>query len=262
MPSSAIGPALVLALPLLFLTSPVFAGDGDAIMHAVEKAMLSPGEHMAVRMEITAADGSTETRTLSMWIRHLEGRPSKTLIRFEGPATIAGTALLTIRPPGKAQDNWLYVPALDQVRRIAPQNRTESFVKSDFTVEDLSVVVDTKNRLYTLKGEEPCGERTCVVVEDTPANDRAARLSGYGRVVLRVDKETSLVTMVRFYDKSDALLKVLKSDGMIQVGDYHRWTSATIANVQTGTRTVMTVTDRPTGTVDDSVFSPSALEAW
>ena len=251
-------PILFLAL-LALVPVPALAGDGDPTMHAVEAAMLSPGEQVVVKMEITDASGNVEARTLDMWTLHQEGKDAKTLIRFQDPASIAGTALLTIRRPGKAQDNWLYVPALDQVRRIAPQNRTESFVKSDFTIEDLSVVVDTKNRTYTIKAEEACGERTCIVVEDAPANDKAAKQSGYGRVVLKVDSETKLVTMVQFYDKSDALLKVLKSDGMVQVGEHHRWTSATIANVQTGTKTVMTVTERPGGTVDDSVFSPSAL---
>ncbi len=254
-------PFLLLSVVAL-LAAPAVAGDGDAVMHAVEKAMLSPGEQVVVKMEITSADGGTESRTLNMWSLHLEGKAAKTLIRFQEPAAIAGTALLTIRPPGKAQDNWLYVPALDQVRRIAPQNRTQSFVKSDFTIEDLSVVVDTENRLYTLQGEEACGDRTCIVVEDKPANDKAAKQSGYGRVVLKVDKETSLVAMVQFYDKSDALLKVMSSDGMVKVGDGWRWTSATIADVQKGSKTVMTVTDRPAGAVDDSVFSPSALEAW
>ncbi len=254
--------SLFLLASLILLPAVALAGDGDDTMRAVEKAMLSPGEQVIVRMELTAPDGSVEARTLNMWTRHIEGQASKTLIRFQDPAAIAGTALLTVRPPGKAQDNWLYVPALDQVRRIAPQNRTQSFVKSDFTIEDLSVVVDTENRVYTLQGEEACGDRTCVVVEDKPANDKAAKQSGYGRVILKVDKETSLVAMVQFYDKSDALLKVLKSDGMVKVGERWRWTSATIADVQKGSRTVMTVTDRPSGAVDDSVFSPSALEAW
>jgi hypothetical protein len=257
-------PRILAATLALLLSLPVsaHAGDGDATMAAVEKAMLSPGEQVVVDMEVTSADGNTEKRELTMWTRHLDGKPSKTLIRFQGPAAIAGTALLTIRPPGKAQDNWLYVPALDQVRRIAPQNRTQSFVKSDFTIEDLSVVVDTVTRTYTLQGEEACGDRTCVVVEDRPADDKAAKQSGYGRVVLKVDKENGLVTQVHFYDKADALLKVLKSDGMVQVGDHWRWTSATIANVQAGSKTVMTVTSRPSGVVDDSVFSPSALESW
>ncbi|MCO4770116.1 MAG: outer membrane lipoprotein-sorting protein [Deltaproteobacteria bacterium] len=242
--------------------APAWGGDGLAVMKRVDGAMRSQGEEMTVQMQLANAAGSTETRTFKMWTRSPVGKPAKTLIRFESPASIARTALLTVTRTGGGQDNWLYVPALGQTRRVAPQDRSESFVQSDFTIEDLTVTIDAENRVYTVLGQVDCGGRACTQVEDKPANDAAAKQSGYGRVVLYIDDERAVVHRVDFYDKSDALLKVLQADGLVQVGDNWRFDRAVVTNVQKGSRTVMTVISRAHGaSVDDSIFSASSLDA-
>lgn len=252
----------LVALSLFLCTSAALA-DGVAVMKRVDTAMRSPGEEMSVTMQLVRAGGATETRTFRMWTKALEGKAAKALIRFDSPASIANTALLTITRPGGAQDNWLYVPALGQTRRVAPQDRSESFVQSDFTIEDLTVSMDPEKRVYTVLGTVDCGGRSCTQVEDKPANDAAAKQSGYGRVVLYVDDEHAVVHRVDFYDKADGLLKVLQADGLVQVGDAWRFDRAVVTNVQSGSRTVMTVTKRNHGAaVDDSIFSASALDAF
>ncbi len=255
--------AAVAAASLFLCAGSAFAADGVEVMKRVEKAMRSEtGEKQTVQMQLTSASGTTETRTFTMWLRSPEGKASKSLIKFESPATIAGTALLTVTRPGGAQDNWLYVPALGQTRRVAPQDRSESFVQSDFTIEDLTVTLDPENRKYEVLGGVQCGDRPCTQVQDSPANEAAAKASGYGRVVLYVDDAVGVVHRVDFYDKADSLLKVLQADGLKQVGDDWRFDRAVVTNVQKGTRTVMTVTGRARGeTVDDSIFNASSLDA-
>ncbi len=254
--------AVLLLLLLTPTSSPAIASDGLAVMERVREGLLSDGEQMSVHMVVTGG-GGTEERTFKMWTKALDGKPGKSLIRFESPGNIAGTALLAVQRPNGKQDSWLYVPGLDQVRRIAPADRSESFVGSDFTIEDLTVALDPEAREYTVLGETDCGgDRRCVQVEDKPRTDAAAKASGYGRVVLYVDTELSVTWRIDFYDKADGLLKVLKADGLVQVGERWRFDQATVANVQTGSKTVMTVTARSADKVDDSIFSPSALDAW
>ncbi len=250
------------ALLLVLVAVQASAADGVDVMKRVGAAMQSPGEEVSVTMQLVRATGATETRTFRMWTRAPEGKASKALIRFDSPASIARTALLTITRPAGGQDNWLYVPALGQTRRVAPQDRSESFVQSDFTIEDLTVSMDTDTRVYTTLGTVDCSGRPCTQVEDKPLNEAAAKQSGYGRVVLYVDDEHAVVHRVDFYDKSDGLLKVLQADGLVQVGDKWRFDRAVVTNVQTMNRTVMTVTSRASGAaVDDSIFSATALDA-
>ncbi len=62
----------------------------------------------------------------------------KAVIVFQSPRDIHGTALLThskVEPDD--DDQWLYLPAVKQVKRISSSNRTGKFVSSEFSFEDL-----------------------------------------------------------------------------------------------------------------------------
>lgn len=250
-----------IGLFLLALLLPAFAAaqDGIPVMEAMDKAMRGPGEQLSVKMELQGANGTVEVRTLQMWSLAPEGKAKRNLIRFESPGAIAGTALLTVvRGPGQ-EDTWVWVPAQRQVRRIAAQDRTTAFVGSDFTVEDLAVTMRPDRRVYTLAGESPCGDGTCLLVADRPKDDKALAESGYGHVVLYVDKLRHVVHRVDFFDKAGAMLKVLKAENLVPVGDRWRFDKATMSNLQKGTKTTFTVQKRQAGGFDESLFSPTAL---
>lgn len=253
---------VVALIPLLLLATPALASDGLPLMRSMEAGMASDGEELSVSMQLVQADGRAEARTFRMWTLTQAGKANKSLIRFDAPSSISGTALLMVQRPDSRPDNWLYVPALNQVRRIAPQDGTDSFVGSQFTIEDMTVSVNPEARVYTVLGDVPCGDgRTCTQIEDKPANDQAARISGYGRVVLYIDAERFVAHRIDFYDKAGALLKVMTAKGLVPVGERWRFDSATVTEVATGASTIMTVTGRKNGGVDDSLFSPSTLDA-
>lgn len=259
---SVLAAACALALALLSPAAGQAAPpDGITVMQGVDRALGGPPEKLQVRMEIVRANGTTDVRTLSMWSKAEPGKARYALIRFESPSSIAGTALLSVlRGPGK-EDHHLYLPSLGQTRRIAATDKREAFVQSDFSVEDLTVSLNPDARTYAVTGEVDCGEgRRCWLVEDRPRDEKAARMSGYGHVVLHVDQELYLVHRVDFFDQKGALLKVLRAGGLQKVGDVSRFNSVAIANVQTGSQTTMTVIRRESGAgIDDSVFSPASL---
>jgi catechol 2,3-dioxygenase-like lactoylglutathione lyase family enzyme len=238
--------------------------DGFAAMQKVTTAMYSEAEEMQVKMELSGPGAPSGSRTFRIYTSAPAGKPRKMLVRFEAPANIEGTALLTVQRPKGGQDNWLYVPALDQVRRIAATDRSQSFVQSDFAIEDMTVTVDNEARQYRIVGSAPCGERDCIQIEDRPRTPAAAKESGYGHVVLHVDSALSVVHRVDFFDKSGGLLKVLRAEGLVEAAPGKwRFDRAKIAHLQRGTGTVMTVLSRALGkALDSGLFSPSNLDAW
>ena len=54
------------------------------------------------------------------------------------PKEIRGVVLLSVNQRGATGRQWMYIPATDRVRSVAPQERSERFVGSDFTYEDIA----------------------------------------------------------------------------------------------------------------------------
>ena len=55
-----------------------------------------------------------------------------TFFFFDSPKDVKGTATLTFTHKLDPDDQWLYLPALKRVKRITSDNRSGSFVGSEF----------------------------------------------------------------------------------------------------------------------------------
>ena len=138
-----------------------------------------------LQMVLRNAAGQQSTRALR--IATLE-KPDETvgdksLVVFETPRDIEGTALLSHAKILDPDDQWLYLPALKRVKRISSSNKSGPFVGSEFAFEDFTAIELNKFD-YTYVGEVPCGDLTCDVLERTPRYEN----SGYTKQVSWVDQ--------------------------------------------------------------------------
>jgi len=62
----------------------------------------------------------------------------KTLTIFDTPRDVKGTAFLNYTHKAGDDDQWLYLPALKRVKRIASRNKSGSFMGSEFAYEDIA----------------------------------------------------------------------------------------------------------------------------
>jgi len=121
------------------------------------------------------------------------------LMRFLGPEDIAGTGLLSVSKPGADADQWLYLPALDRVRRIAGDRKGGRFVGSDLYFEDLQERSVTADR-HRLLGQETLDGVICQVLESVPV---APDNSVYLRRVSWVDPATLVVLRVDYFERDE-----------------------------------------------------------
>lgn len=56
----------------------------------------------------------------------------KSLTNFTQPRDVKGTSFLSFSHPIKADDQWLYLPALKRVKRISSSNKSGPFMGSEF----------------------------------------------------------------------------------------------------------------------------------
>ncbi len=164
---------------------------------------------------------------------------SKSLIRFLEPADVKGTGFLMWEyTADKDDDQWLYLPALGKVKRIAAREKGEEFMGSDFTYEDMGGR-DLDDDHFNLLGSELLNDEDCYVVEAIPIDDNTS----YSRRVAWVSKEKWITLKVDFYDKNNQLLKMMTIDEVSKDGRYWSVRKMRMENVQSEHKTLMEIND-------------------
>lgn len=201
--------------------------------------------------------GQTSTRQMRNKILEVQGDGDKSLSLFDEPADVKGTAMLTFSHGLKPDDQWLYLPALKRVKRIASRNKSGPFMGSEFAFEDLGSQ-EVEKYTYNYLREEPCGSGwTCHVVERTPAYE----YSGYSKQIGWIDTKEYRVVKVDFYDRKGDQLKTLTYSGYQEyIGRYWRAAQMFMQNHQTGKKTTLKWTNYQFQTgLTESDFNKNAL---
>jgi outer membrane lipoprotein-sorting protein len=227
---------------VLALAPLVAWGDGDqtpeqqGLAIALERDRRDAGfQDSAASLEMTLRNrnGEQSVRALRVQTLEQESDGDKSLVVFDAPADVKGTALLTFSHKTGDDDQWLYLPALKRVKRISSSNKSGPFVGSEFAYEDLSSQEVEEYTYRYLRDEELEGHDT-FVIERYPVDSR----SGYTRQVVWIDKHEYRTWKIDFYDRKDAHLKTLTYQGYRQYIDrYWRPDRMEMINHQTGKST-------------------------
>ncbi len=186
-------------------------------------------------MTLKNRSGRKSVRHLRLKILEVKGDGDKSLSVFHRPRDIKGTAMLTYSHATRADDQWMYLPALKRVKRIASRNKSGPFMGSEFAFEDLGSQEVEKYRYRWLKDETYQG-RDCFVLERRPAY----KYSGYTRQVAWIDKAEYRVQKVDYYDRKNVLLKTQTFHGYHQyLKRYWRARRMDMINHQTGKSTTL-----------------------
>ncbi len=185
-------------------------------------------------MQIFDRNGGKRERRIISYAKRYKNGDRKTLLVFDYPADVKGSAFLVWDPSGKDDMQWLYLPALEKIRQIAPGDKGGSFMGSDFSYYDMggNSVDDFK---YKLIKEETTEGFACYVLDCTPNKPIP-----YGRIITWIRKDNYLPLRSDIYDKNGELLKQCIS-GAVQV----------IKNIPTPTHIVMKKVKESSYTVMD-----------
>jgi outer membrane lipoprotein-sorting protein len=213
----------------------------------------------AIRMVLRNRSGQESTRALRL--RSLEvteaGLGDRSVVIFDSPRDIEGTALLSHTKVLEPDNQWLYLPALKRVKRISSKNKSGPFVGSEFAYEDLlSQEVDKYD--YRWVRDETCEDLECHVVERIPRYEN----SGYTRQLIWWDKQEFRPQRIEFYDRKGDLLKTLEYLRYQEyLGKFWRSDIQQMTNHQTGKSTVIVFESWNFQTGQNaSLFKPARLK--
>ena len=185
-----------------------------------------------LKMVLKNKNGQESAREMSNKTLELQADGDKSLIVFNTPKDVKGTATLTFTHREGADDQWLYLPSIKRVKRISSSNKSGPFMGSEFAYEDLSSQEVEK---YTYKFIQE--EGGLLLVEQYPVDPK----SGYTRRIVSYNKDKEYrMEKIDFYDRKNSLLKTLQYQDYKQYkGKYWRPGIMKMVNHQSNKETTL-----------------------
>jgi outer membrane lipoprotein-sorting protein len=220
----------------------------DEIIEKVNHVGYCPGNDARGEMSMTIVDGQgrKQTREFSM-MRINDPVPDSVpeakratycgkqryYVYFTRPADVNKTGFLVWKKPGEDDDRWLYLPALDLVKRIAAADKRTSFVGSNFLYEDISgrhigadnhELAETTDQFY--------------VIKNTPKNPKEVEFSAYK---MWVHKKTFVIVKAEFYDQAGKPYREYKAEKVETIQGFPTTMVQTMKDLTTGGYTQVTM---------------------
>lgn len=227
---------LFLNVILLLFSSSAFSQtmSAEQIIEQSQRAFYYTAEDMQakVTMQLIDADGGTRKRVMTMLRRDTtESGEQKYFIYFHEPGDVRRMTFMVWKDPVKDDQRWIFIPAVDLVRRIAADDKRSSFVGSDFTYEDVSGR-DVADDSHSLLREETLESKETYVVESIPKE-----IVEYSKRISWIDKQTLLPLKESYYDAQGELYRVFTADRIEEISGWPTVTQRTMKNIKTSHRT-------------------------
>lgn len=212
---------------------------GTALAQKVYDRPTGDDSSSKVLMSLQSKNGSLRKRVLYSYAKDKGNAERWTLLRFIEPNDVDGTGLLTLDHKGDDSDQWLYLPALDRVRRIASSRKGGRFVGSDFFYEDMKDrEVDMDNHRFL--GEAKLGKIDCLLLESTPVDKSN---SVYSKRLSWIHPKLLLPLRIEFYQKGhEKPVKRLQASKIKKVQGYWTIFDSTMYDLKSGHKTKLLTT--------------------
>jgi outer membrane lipoprotein-sorting protein len=210
-----------------------------------------------LKMILRNKQGQESTRQMQNKTLEVDGDGDKSLVIFNEPRDVKGTAFLSFTHKSDPDDQWLYLPALKRVKRIASNNKSGPFMGSEFAYEDISSQ-EVEKYTYKYINDDVHEGMDCFVIERYPVDEK----SGYRRQIVWYDKTHYRPIKIDFYDRKDSKLKTLLYLDYNQYMDkYWRAGKMSMVNHQTGKSTDLLFNDYQFATgLTDRDFDKNSLK--
>lgn len=228
---------MIITAALLTAASSVIAelSVNEIVSKANEAAYYAGKDGRAeVEMNIIDKSGSTRTRKFALLRMNTEGGNQKFYVYFKEPADLYKQVFLVWKEVGEGKNDsrWMWLPALNLKREIAPGDKRTSFVGSDFVYEDVSgrnlnednhELVETTDSQY--------------VIKNTPKKPGDVEFSYY---TVKIDKETFLPRRAEYFDQNGKLYRTVEATKVETVQGFPTVIESVVTDLNTGGSTVNT----------------------
>ena len=249
----------IILMAVLIMTATLSAQEitGLAIIENVYNRPTGQDQEGDLTMSLINSRGDERMREIKQFLKDFDDMEKKIMF-FISPADVRNTSFMnwSYDEAGKDDDQWIYLPALKKVKRISSDSKSDYFIGSDFTYDDLEDRHPSSDTHKLLREETVDGE-ACYVVESIPKEEEYM----YSKTITWIIKDKWIGKKKEFYDEDEDLLKTLTVKEVDQIKDYLVITLSEMHNVQKDHTTIMKLDNVKLDTgVSDNKFTERMMK--
>lgn len=192
-------------------------------------------------VELAARDRAGGERLLRgrLYINN-ENQRLRAMLKIGAPPDLAGAAYL-VREGEKSDDVYVYVPALNKVRRVTGGNMDGPLWGTDLSYSDIKQINNTfSDSTARLEGEGELDQRRVQILSFTP---RAGETSRYSLIRTWVDSKSCIALKSEFYEGATVRKRVTgAARDLAQAGPHWYLNELLVVDLKEGTQTRLRVT--------------------
>ena len=232
----------ILTLVLFLFSIFTFPQEKPEGLEIIKKVYNRPtGDDQSANLTMTLIDsrGNKRVREIKQLLKENKDVEKKIMF-FVSPADVRNTSFMnwSYAKEGKGDDQWIYLPALKRVKRLSSDSKSDYFMGSDFTYDDLGDRQPSADNHKFLRMEKLDNEE-CYVVESTPKEKEYM----YSRTLTWIIKDKWIGKKKEFYDEDGELLKILKVKRYEKISGYWIILHSEMKNLQKKHSTEMSLKD-------------------
>ena len=235
--------------------------DALALATLVADRTANEGRVGTMHFQLTSSSNRIREREALMLHSNI-GVTERIAIYFTQPTMIEETAFLSFNHTSREDENWLYLPATDRVRRLPAGDRGDYFLGTDLTYGDIKDNFKFALDDWHFELGEPTqhNDETVPVLKGTALTPEIGVEMGYANFLAKIDQSSGFPIWIEYTDTDGEPLKRIEILTIEPVGDAQTAIHFTAENLQTGHHTEVRFSDmRYVPDLDDSVFDPEVL---
>ena len=184
-----------------------------------------------VTMNITDNQGRERKREFVILRKDKEdGGEQFFFVYFKKPSDVRKMVFMVHKHVDRDDDRWLYLPALDLVKRIAASDKRTSFVGSNYLYEDVSGRGVNEDNHELIDSTEHF-----FVIKNTPKDPGNVEFSSY---TVSIDKKTFLPMKAVYLDKNGKEYRIVEALEVQQVDGIPTVTVSKATDLAAGSSTL------------------------
>ncbi|MCK5706441.1 MAG: outer membrane lipoprotein-sorting protein [Candidatus Aureabacteria bacterium] len=226
---------LIAVFSFFFYSGSVFSEPTvQEIVNKANNVSFYQGKDGKASISMTISDNQGRTRKRVFKILRFDiadGGNQKFFVYFSAPADVENMVYMVWKNVDGNDDRWMYLPALDLVRRIAATDKRSSFVGSDFVYEDISgrsLELDTHELVSS--------EQDTYKIRNTPKNSNEVEFA-YFDVYIR--KDNFMPYKAEYFNKKNKLYRTIEALEIKDINGFPTVLKSKATDIEKGSNTII-----------------------